>query len=48
MSVLAAARLSACHRSGHSASVVGDDVIFFGGSRGRKWATNVVVLDTDR
>lgn len=35
-------------RSGHSAAMIGNDLIVFGGVRGRKWQNNVAVLDTER
>ncbi|CAM9733556.1 unnamed protein product, partial [Discosporangium mesarthrocarpum] len=35
-------------RSGHSAAIVGKDLIVFGGVRGRKWQNKVSVLDTER
>ena len=35
-------------RSGHTASLVGQDLIVFGGSRGRGWQNNVCVLDVER
>jgi hypothetical protein len=27
---------------------MGNDIVLFGGSRGRKWQNSIVVLDTDR
>ncbi|CAM9790311.1 unnamed protein product [Ectocarpus sp. 4 AP-2014] len=35
-------------RSGHSAAIIGTDLVVFGGVRGRKWQNNVAVLDTER
>lgn len=33
-------------RSGHTASLLGTDIVYFGGARRRKWTSDVVVLDT--
>ncbi|CAM9821267.1 unnamed protein product, partial [Choristocarpus tenellus] len=35
-------------RSGHSAAVIGKDLVVFGGVRGRKWQNKISVLDTER
>jgi hypothetical protein len=35
-------------RSGHTASLLGDDLVIFGGSGGRVWKNTVHVLDTVR
>ncbi|CAM9880831.1 unnamed protein product, partial [Phaeothamnion confervicola] len=35
-------------RAGHSAAVLGSDVMVFGGTRGRKWQNGVWALDTER
>ncbi|KAG5184824.1 hypothetical protein JKP88DRAFT_313869 [Tribonema minus] len=35
-------------RSGHTAAILGKDVVVFGGARGSKWQNNLYALDTDR
>eukprot|EP00736_Rhodelphis_marinus_P009737 Rmarinus@m.12771 len=39
---------SPCKRSGHTAVLWGDLIVFFGGTRGRKWLNDVYTLDTSR
>ena len=39
-------RLLIHRRSGHTACLIGSDVVVFGGCRGRNWLNDVFVLDT--